>query len=99
DAGLALHRRGQALGAVLLKAAPILMKTLSVLGTVAMFTVGGGIIAHGWHAAEVLLEGWAHATGAMAVVTKPVLDALLGVVCGAVLVAIYTGVQKARGKH
>lgn len=99
DAGLALHRRGQALGAVLLKAAPILMKTLSVLGTVAMFTVGGGIIAHGWHAAEVLLEGWAHATGAMAVVTKPVLDALLGVVCGAVLVAMYTGVQKARGKH
>ncbi|WP_353265610.1 DUF808 domain-containing protein [Gemmatimonas sp.] len=99
DAGLALHRRGQALGAVLLKAAPILMKTLSVLGTVAMFTVGGGIIAHGWHAAEVLLEGWAHATGAMAVVTKPVLDALLGVVCGSVLVAMYTGVQKARGKH
>jgi predicted DNA repair protein MutK len=61
--------------------------------------VGGGIIAHGWHAAEVVLEGWAHATGPLAVVTKPVLDALLGVVCGAALVAVYTGVQKARGKH
>ncbi|WP_434478970.1 DUF808 domain-containing protein [Gemmatimonas sp.] len=99
DAGLALHRRGQALGAVLLKAAPLLMRALSVLGTAAMFTVGGGIIAHGWHAAEVVLEGWAHATGPLAVVTKPVLDALLGVVCGAALVAVYTGVQKARGKH
>lgn len=99
DAGLALHRRGNAMGAVLLKTAPILMKTLSILGTAAMFTVGGGIIAHGWHAAEVLLEGWAHVTGPLAVVTKPVLDALLGVVCGSVLVAVYTGVQKARGKH
>jgi predicted DNA repair protein MutK len=98
DAGLALHRRGQAMGAVLLKAAPLLMKTLSVLGTAAMFTVGGGIIAHGWHAAEVVLEGWAHATGAAAVVVKPVLDALLGVLCGGVLVLLFTLVQKARGK-
>lgn len=99
DLGLALHNRGRAIGGVLLKAAPLLMRALSVLGTAAMFTVGGGIIAHGWHAAEVVLEGWAHATGSLAVVTKPVLDALLGVVCGAALVAVYTGVQKARGKH
>ena len=98
DAGLALHRRGNALGSVLLKTAPLLMKTLSVLGTAAMFTVGGGIIAHGWHAAEVLLEGWAHATGPLAVVTKPVLDALLGVVCGGGLVVLFLLVQKARGK-
>jgi predicted DNA repair protein MutK len=98
DAGLALHQRGNPLGSVLLKTAPLLMKTLSVLGTAAMFTVGGGIIAHGWHAAEVLLEGWAHATGPLAVVTKPVLDALLGVVCGGVLVVLFLLVQKARGK-
>jgi predicted DNA repair protein MutK len=98
DAGLALHRRGQPLGAVLLRTAPLLMKALSVLGTAAMFTVGGGIIAHGWHAAEVVLEGWAHATGPAAVVVKPVLDALLGVVCGGVLVGLYSLVQKARSK-
>lgn len=98
DAGLALHRRGQAIGGVLLKTAPLLMKALSVLGTAAMFTVGGGIIAHGWHAAELLIEGWAHATGPLAVVTKPVLDALLGVACGGVLVVLFTLVQKARGK-
>jgi predicted DNA repair protein MutK len=98
DAGLALHRRGQAVGGGLLKTAPLLMKALSVLGTAAMFTVGGGIIAHGWHAAEVVLEGWAHATGPLAVVTKPVLDALLGVVCGGVLVVLFTLVQKVRGK-
>lgn len=98
DAGLALHRRGQPLGAVLLKAAPLLMKTLSILGTAAMFTVGGGIIAHGWHAAEVLLEGWAHAAGPLSGVLKTVLDALLGIVSGAVLVVLFTLVQKARGK-
>jgi predicted DNA repair protein MutK len=56
DAGLALARlqgdgglrdglRG--LGRLLLGAAPWLMKTLSVLGTAAMFLVGGGILAHG----------------------------------------------------
>lgn len=98
DAGLALHRRGQALGAVLLKTAPLLMKTLSVLGTAAMFTVGGGIIAHGWHAADVVLESWAHVAGPLSGVLKAVLDALLGVVCGGILVVLYTLVQKARGK-
>lgn len=98
DAGLALHQRGNALGAVLLKAAPLLMKTLSVLGTAAMFTVGGGIIAHGWHAADVVLQSWAASTGPVAPVTKTVLDALLGVVSGGVLVVLYSLVQKARGK-
>lgn len=88
DLGLALHTRGRAIGGVILKAAPLLMKTLSVLGTAAMFTVGGGIIAHGWHAAEVVLEGWAHAAGPLAGVAKAVLDALLGVVAGALLVAL-----------
>lgn len=99
DAGLALHQRGNALGAVLLKAAPLLMKCLSVLGTAAMFTVGGGIIAHGWHAADVVLESWAHATGPAAGVVKTILDALLGVASGGMLVVIYSLVQKARGKH
>lgn len=37
----------QAVGGLLLAAAPILMKILSVVGTVAMFLVGGGIVVHG----------------------------------------------------
>ena len=86
DLGLALHRRGQALGSVILRGAPLLMKTLSVLGTAAMFTVGGGILAHGVHAVEVVLEAWAHATGPLAAVAKMILDALLGIVAGAVIV-------------
>jgi hypothetical protein len=55
DAGLYLSRRrgaggarlARALGAALLGFAPWLMKTLSVAGTAAMFTVGGGILVHG----------------------------------------------------
>lgn len=47
------------LGRALLWFAPRLMKTLSILGTIAMFLVGGGIIAHGWpwlhHVEESLL--------------------------------------------
>lgn len=36
----------QRIGRGLLAFAPVLMKTLSVVGTVAMFLVGGGIINH-----------------------------------------------------
>ena len=57
DMGLALLRQAEAagqpngakawLGRGLLASAPRLMKLLSVLGTAAMFLVGGGILAHG----------------------------------------------------
>jgi predicted DNA repair protein MutK len=41
DGGM-LHAAGR----LLLKAAPVLMKVLSVVGTAAMFLVGGGILLH-----------------------------------------------------
>ena len=51
DLGLWLSRRdsgaAQALGRGILRAAPWLMKALSVAGTAAMFLVGGGILVHG----------------------------------------------------
>ena len=51
DVGLYLHRTGgavaRALGKLLLLTAPRLMQLLTVLGTLAMFLVGGGILAHG----------------------------------------------------
>jgi uncharacterized protein len=52
DAGLYLQARGHArvlrwVGRGLVHFAPRLMKALSLAGTVAMFLVGGGIIAHG----------------------------------------------------
>ncbi|MBI3369425.1 MAG: DUF808 domain-containing protein [Burkholderiales bacterium] len=51
DAGLWLTRRSNQLmrqvGRLLVNAAPWLMKSLSVIGTAAMFLVGGGILVHG----------------------------------------------------
>jgi len=56
DAGLFLSRREgnsairrwqRGTGAAILKAAPYLMKGLSIAGTAAMFLVGGGILTHG----------------------------------------------------
>lgn len=49
-------RVAQALGAVLLAAAPVLMKVLTVVGTLAMFLVGGGIIVHGLTPLHHLIE-------------------------------------------
>lgn len=46
------------LGLMLLSAAPWLMKFLSVAGTIAMFLVGGGILAHGLTPLHHLFEHW-----------------------------------------
>jgi predicted DNA repair protein MutK len=100
DAGLYLSRLAgsgptrraqQSLGRGLLAAAPGLMKTLAVVGTAAMFLVGGGILVHGLgplhHAVQVLLD--LVGAGAMAGVAQAVLplalDALTGVVAGALV--------------
>ena len=50
DLGLLLARRrgpSRSIGLLLLRTAPALMRLLSIAGTVAMFLVGGGIVAHG----------------------------------------------------
>jgi len=91
DAGLYLSRQSgsgsQALGRGLLRAAPILMKVLSVAGTAAMFLVGGGILVHGLPFLHHLLEG---------LPVGFVWDGLVGVVAGGLVLAGVTGVQRAR---
>jgi len=99
DAGLYLSRKTssalRALGNLLLSAAPWLMKSLSVIGTAAMFMVGGGILTHGVPAAHHLLEQLAASAGSLpaigsvlAVLTAPVLNGLAGIVAGAVVLAL-----------
>lgn len=98
DAGLWLSRRGAALqrqlGAVILKLAPWLMKTLSVAGTAAMFLVGGGILEHGigplHHGVTALVERLAAlpGIGGVAAVLGPLLaDLLIGAAAGALVLA------------
>lgn len=109
DLGLHLSRRAgaaaQAIGRGILKAAPWLMKFLSVAGTAAMFLVGGGILVHGipvlHHAIEHFAEGTAAwpGIGALAgVLTSPIANGLVGVVAGAIVLAVVAGAKKAFGK-
>jgi len=109
DLGLYLSRRAssaaQAIGNLLLAAAPRLMKSLSVIGTVAMFMVGGGIIGHAFEplhhlagSAAAAVAGVPAVGGLLAAVAPGVVDALAGVVVGAVVLAVVMLVQKIRGK-
>ena len=109
DAGLWLSKKAssaaQGLGKLLLATAPKLMKFLSVVGTAAMFMVGGGIIAHAWEPLHHFSENAAHMTagvpgvgGVLAAITPTVVDALAGVLVGAIVLAVVTVVQRLRGK-
>jgi uncharacterized protein len=92
DLGLYLSRRtarlAQACGRAILAAAPWLMKTLSVVGTAAMFLVGGGILVHGipplHHGIEQLTQDL---PGVAAILSSALLNALFGMVAGAVVLA------------
>ena len=91
----------RAIGHVLLWLAPYLMKSLSVIGTAAMFMVGGGILAHGIPGVEPLLHASATAMHAvpgigrgLEMLAPIVLSALLGIVAGAVVLLAVNGVQR-----
>ena len=101
DLGLRLQRSAsglaQAVGTALLRTAPWLMKTLSVVGTAAMFMVGGGILLHGWPALAHAVEAWAAGWGSLlAAVINTAAGAAVGVVAGALVLAGVMGVQRLR---
>ncbi|MBL8518365.1 MAG: DUF808 domain-containing protein [Betaproteobacteria bacterium] len=98
DFGLHLVEKGGAaagLGKGILAAAPWLMKTLSVVGTAAMFMVGGHILTEGIPVVHHWIEGVTKGMGGfMAGLTSTGLDALFGIVAGAVVLAVVTLAQK-----
>ena len=101
DLGLWLSRQAgipaQAFGRTLLATAPWLMKALSVLGTVAMFLVGGGILVHGIRPLHHAIEAATQPLGGAAAVLLPVLaDGLVGVLAGAMVLALWSIVQRLR---
>ncbi|OYZ68627.1 MAG: hypothetical protein B7X98_01880 [Methylophilaceae bacterium 17-43-7] len=84
------------MGQLLLAFAPILMRILSVLGTAAMFMVGGSIISHGIPILHHLSEGITHTLAALPVVGSTlsvvgsiVVDGLIGLGVGAICVAVF----------
>ncbi len=103
DAGLYLVTNSQggikkAVGNALLSGAPYLMKVLSVVGTAAMFLVGGSILAHGLpFAADVahVLEAIPY-VGAVAVM---LLDAAIGIAAGILALAAVGIFSKLKKKN
>ena len=104
DAGLWLSQRAGALqravGRGLLVAAPWLMKTLSVVGTAAMFLVGGGILVHGVPAVGHALEAWAQGAGGLVgVIGSNLANAVVGLAAGALVLAAVELTKKLLGKR
>lgn len=90
--GAAMQRR---LGGQILRFAPLMMKALSVVGTAAMFLVGGGILVHGTpFLAHTLhaVEEWARALptwpGLVTVLLSVSFTAVAGIVAGGIIVAV-----------
>ena len=77
-------------GRALLAAAPRLMKALTVIGTVAMFMVGGGILTHGLPFLHHAIEQLAGQAGAFAVVVGLALDIAVGIVAGGLALLLVT---------
>ena len=92
DLGLYLSKKTGAvrrLGRVLLTLAPYLMKTLSVVGTAAMFMVGGAILMHGIPGGEDALHHLARsmsANGLVAATLVYLASGMAGLLAGALLV-------------
>ncbi len=93
----ALARAKRSFGQALISFAPWLMKALGVIGTVAMFMVGGGILLHG---IAPLGHGVEHLAGQLPPLVAAVLPTLagiaIGLLAGAVVVALVSLVTRLR---
>ena len=110
DGGLHLSQRGgetafariqRGLGRAILAGAPWLMKGLSVVGTAAMFLVGGGILLHGipplHHTFERLADGLAEVPAVgdtLRLLALIAFDATAGIIAGALVLGIVTSVRR-----
>jgi predicted DNA repair protein MutK len=101
DLGLWLSGRhstaAQALGRGIVRAAPWLMKGLSVAGTAAMFLVGGGILVHGVPALHHAITGAVQGFGSAAQALLPLLaNAGVGIAAGGLVLGAVTLAQRLR---
>ena len=102
DLGVYLLRKPGALargtGRGLLLAAPKLMKSLAVIGTAAMFMVGGGILTHGIPPVHHAIAQAAEASGVAGGVVALALDVLFGIAGGTLALLGVKAIDKLRGK-
>ncbi len=109
DVGLALMARRSAaarsLGRGILQATPWLMRTLSIVGTAAMFLVGGSLLVHGMPFIEHPLEsalaamaGWP-AAGLWRFVLPHLVHVAVGALVGSAVLTVVNLVQRLRGQE
>lgn len=108
DAGLYLSKLSgessvmngvRAFGRVIVNAAPWLMKTLSVVGTIAMFLVGGSIISHGLPFMHSLIEPLTHGHESwISTLITGATDLVVGLIVGAAVLALVMLGKKMFGK-
>jgi len=101
DMGYWLSERSSAVakgvGKILLVAAPWLMKILTVVGTLAMFLVGGGIVVHGIAPLHHLVESFAADFGALVKTLAPNLfNLVFGFVLGLVVLGVVSLISRLR---
>ncbi len=91
DLGLWLTQKpgqvARSIGGGILRAAPYMMKSLSVIGTAAMFMVGGGILTHGVPVVHHWIETVSQSVGGLAWLMPTLLNAVAGIIAGAVVCA------------
>ncbi|GHA21150.1 DUF808 domain-containing protein [Oceanisphaera arctica] len=104
DLGLYLSKKtglAQILGQALLSACPYLMKGLSVVGTAAMFLVGGGILVHGIPGAETLIHDWSQGLpllgGGLNWLAPMLLNGIVGILAGSLVLLLVNGVCRLKG--
>ncbi|MBR7196703.1 DUF808 domain-containing protein [Pseudomonas sp. CFBP13508] len=98
DLGLWLTQKpgqmAKRIGGGILSAAPYMMKTLSVVGTAAMFLVGGGILTHGVPVLHHWIEGVGAAAGSAGFAVPMLLNGVAGIIAGAAVLAVVSVVGK-----
>ncbi|MBA2660944.1 MAG: DUF808 domain-containing protein [Bradymonadaceae bacterium] len=111
DVGLYLSEKSgiqRPIGHALLIAMPVMMKGLSIVGTAAMFLVGGGILTHGVPAVYALIHELAVSSaaiggigGVLEFLIPIALDGVAGILAGAIVLAgvmatrrVYQGLKR-----
>jgi predicted DNA repair protein MutK len=103
DLGLWLRKKSssvaQGIGSALLFAAPWLMKILTVVGTLAMFLVGGGIVVHGIAKLHHWIEAMSHGYGGLvAMLISNGANLVIGFIIGSIVLLVVNLIAKLRGK-
>ena len=95
-------RMQRRLGTLMVAAAPRLMRALTVVGTAAMFLVGGGILVHGLPGAHDLLHLLTHGAAAvpgigplLEALATPLFNALVGILAGAIILFAVASISRA----